>query len=66
MSSKSVWDFTLITEANGVERTQPGTVDAPVNASKDSILAALLDEMRRTTYRGVNFTVISFTANRLV
>lgn len=63
--SKSTWDFTLVTEANGVERTQPGTVDGPVNATEETILAVLLDHIRQTTYRGVNFRVISFTATRL-
>lgn len=63
--SGSTWSFTLVTEANGVETTLPGTCDAPANATEGSLLNQLLNQLRNGPYRGVNFTVISFDANRL-
>lgn len=63
--SGSTWSFTLVVEANGVETTYPGHGNAPADATEDQILAQFLDHLRRNVYRGANFTVISFRANRL-
>lgn len=63
--SGSTWSFTLVVDANGVETTYPGQVDAPAHATGEQILAQFLDHLRKDVYRGANFTVVSFRANRL-
>lgn len=63
--SGSTWSFTCVVKANGVETTYPGRVEAPTSTTGEEILAQFLDHLRKDVYHGANFTVVSFTANRL-
>lgn len=64
MAGSSTWTWTLVLAAGRVQDTIPGRTMAPANATEDTILPDILKDLRNGELRGVDFSVVSFSATR--
>lgn len=65
MPERSFWSWTLVIEADGRRHTLPGASDAPLDATRDTILPMILRDIpARFRDRRGRFQLIDFTATR--